>query len=230
MRWSDVVLPLLALSFPANVSAQDAALPTPPPTATAARAPTPPMGWNSWNKFACSVDEAAVRRVTGRDRFVRHARRGLSLRRYRRLLAWRPHCRRLHHRRCQALPVRHQGAGRLCSRARIDVRHLFRRRGQDLRRPSGQPGPRISGRVDLRPLGGRLSQIRLVQHGHAQCRGSLQADGQRAAGERPPDRPVDVRMGSEQALAVGPVDRQSVAHDRRHHRQMVGQAWLIHGA
>ena len=64
MRWSDVVLPLLALSCPANASAQDAGLPTPPPTATAARAPTPPMGWNSWNKFACSVDEAAVRRVT----------------------------------------------------------------------------------------------------------------------------------------------------------------------
>ena len=26
-------------------------------------APTPPMGWNSWNKFACNVDEAKVRRV-----------------------------------------------------------------------------------------------------------------------------------------------------------------------
>ena len=64
MRWSDVVLPLLALSFSANASAQDTALPAPPPTATTARAPTPPMGWNSWNKFACSVDEAAVRRVT----------------------------------------------------------------------------------------------------------------------------------------------------------------------
>lgn len=24
---------------------------------------TPPMGWNSWNKFACRIDEAAVRRV-----------------------------------------------------------------------------------------------------------------------------------------------------------------------
>ena len=27
-------------------------------------AKTPPMGWNSWNKFGCKIDEAAVRRVT----------------------------------------------------------------------------------------------------------------------------------------------------------------------
>jgi alpha-galactosidase len=26
-------------------------------------APTPPMGWNSWNKFACDIDEAKVRAV-----------------------------------------------------------------------------------------------------------------------------------------------------------------------
>ena len=24
-------------------------------------APTPPMGWNSWNKFACNVNEQTVR-------------------------------------------------------------------------------------------------------------------------------------------------------------------------
>ena len=24
---------------------------------------TPPMGWNSWNRFACNVNEAIVRRV-----------------------------------------------------------------------------------------------------------------------------------------------------------------------
>jgi alpha-galactosidase len=27
-------------------------------------APTPPMGWNSWNKFGCNVDERTVRAVT----------------------------------------------------------------------------------------------------------------------------------------------------------------------
>ena len=25
-------------------------------------APTPPMGWNSWNKFACNINEALVRK------------------------------------------------------------------------------------------------------------------------------------------------------------------------
>ena len=24
-------------------------------------APTPPMGWNSWNHFACNIDEAKIR-------------------------------------------------------------------------------------------------------------------------------------------------------------------------
>ncbi|HEX8668362.1 MAG TPA: glycoside hydrolase family 27 protein [Allosphingosinicella sp.] len=34
------------------------------PTRTAnGLARTPPMGWNSWNKFACNIDEATVRRV-----------------------------------------------------------------------------------------------------------------------------------------------------------------------
>ena len=27
-------------------------------------AQTPPMGWNSWNKFGCKIDEKAVRAVT----------------------------------------------------------------------------------------------------------------------------------------------------------------------
>src|SRR5580704_17504978 len=26
-------------------------------------APTPPMGWNSWNKFACNVSEELIRQI-----------------------------------------------------------------------------------------------------------------------------------------------------------------------
>ena len=26
-------------------------------------APTPQMGWNSWNKFGCNIDEKTVRRI-----------------------------------------------------------------------------------------------------------------------------------------------------------------------
>jgi alpha-galactosidase len=35
----------------------------PPPRVANGLAKTPPMGWNSWNKFACTIDEATVRRV-----------------------------------------------------------------------------------------------------------------------------------------------------------------------
>jgi alpha-galactosidase len=35
----------------------------PPPLPDNGLARTPPMGWNSWNKFACNVDEALIRRT-----------------------------------------------------------------------------------------------------------------------------------------------------------------------
>ena len=35
----------------------------PPPLADNGLARTPPMGWNSWNKFGCEVDEALLRRT-----------------------------------------------------------------------------------------------------------------------------------------------------------------------
>ena len=37
--------------------------PKPPPRESNGLALTPPMGWNSWNKFACNVDEALIRRT-----------------------------------------------------------------------------------------------------------------------------------------------------------------------
>ena len=35
--------------------------PPPPPFAWMGLAPTPPMGWNSWNKFGCNVSESLIR-------------------------------------------------------------------------------------------------------------------------------------------------------------------------
>jgi alpha-galactosidase len=35
----------------------------PPPRVANGLAQTPPMGWNSWNKFACNIDEQTVRRM-----------------------------------------------------------------------------------------------------------------------------------------------------------------------
>ncbi|KQV62200.1 MULTISPECIES: glycoside hydrolase family 27 protein [unclassified Caulobacter] len=50
----------LALGVPAGALAADK---DPPPRVPNGLAQTPPMGWNSWNKFACNIDEATVRRV-----------------------------------------------------------------------------------------------------------------------------------------------------------------------
>ena len=52
---------VLALVLAAGCAA--AALPSDAAAGAQAIAPTPPMGWNSWNKFACDVNEQLVREV-----------------------------------------------------------------------------------------------------------------------------------------------------------------------
>ena len=54
---------------------------------SAALAATPPMGWNSWNKFGCDVSEELIRQDGRRHGRDRHEGRRLSVRRDRRLLA-----------------------------------------------------------------------------------------------------------------------------------------------
>jgi alpha-galactosidase len=54
------MLTAAALALPTAVLAADK---EPPPRVANGLARTPPMGWNSWNKFACNIDEATVRRV-----------------------------------------------------------------------------------------------------------------------------------------------------------------------
>jgi alpha-galactosidase len=54
------MLAAVALALPAATFAADQ---EPPPRVANGLAQTPPMGWNSWNKFACEIDEATVRRV-----------------------------------------------------------------------------------------------------------------------------------------------------------------------
>jgi len=62
------LLPLLLPTAPAH--AADAPAPPPPPRVKAeGLAATPPMGWNSWNKFACNVNEQLIRETA--DALVR---------------------------------------------------------------------------------------------------------------------------------------------------------------
>lgn len=54
------MLAAVALALPTVATSADK---EPPPRVANGLARTPPMGWNSWNKFACNIDEATVRRV-----------------------------------------------------------------------------------------------------------------------------------------------------------------------
>jgi len=57
----------LLLAIPATGQEAAAAQVAAPPSASAGAAKmlarTPPMGWNSWNKFACNIDEEIIRRT-----------------------------------------------------------------------------------------------------------------------------------------------------------------------
>ena len=69
-------------------------------------------------------------------------------------------------------------------------------------------------------LGRRLPEVRqLQQPGRGRGR-ALHDDAGRAADDRPPDRLQHLRVGPEQALGLGQGRRPSLAHDRRHHRQL----------
>jgi alpha-galactosidase len=54
---------LIAVALLLCVSTPAFADDPPPPLPDNGLARTPPMGWNSWNKFACNVDEALIRRT-----------------------------------------------------------------------------------------------------------------------------------------------------------------------
>ena len=108
-------------------------------------AATPPMGWNSWNGFGCNVDEKLIRATADaisangmKDagyqyvvvddcwHGVRNAQGSIEP--------------------MQSVSFGDEGPRRLHPFQRPEVRHLFRRRCKDMRRPSGKPRPRISGR------------------------------------------------------------------------------------
>jgi len=70
------LLLLLALAAPAV--AQNAPGAHGPPLAVRPMAPTPPMGWNSWNKFGCQIDEALIRETA--DAMVAHGMKAAGYR------------------------------------------------------------------------------------------------------------------------------------------------------
>ena len=164
---------------------------------------TPPMGWNSWNKIGVDVNEKAIRDAA--DAMVSSGMRDAG---YRYIMIddfWQGErdAARQYPARSQALSVRHQEAGRLCSLQGIVVRYLFGCRDQDLRRTARQPRLRISGRQAICGLGRRLFEIRLVQYRHAGCRILLPRHEPGPSGDRTAHRVQPLRMGKFQPRGYG---------------------------
>ena len=95
-------------------------------------AKTPPMGWNSWNKFR---RPRGRRRGAGHGRrhgVERHERRRIRVHQYRRHLGGR--ARRAGQHPDQQEISGHEGAGRLCARQGAEAGDLFFARAEHLRR------------------------------------------------------------------------------------------------
>ena len=60
LAWACVLTACTCLVSASGVMAQTAAK---EPAVSAGLAMTPPMGWNSWNRFACNIDEALIRQT-----------------------------------------------------------------------------------------------------------------------------------------------------------------------
>ena len=179
-------------------------------------AKTPQMGWNSWNKFACNVNEQMIRETA--DAMVSSGMKDAGYLYVNIDDCW--HGERdaqgLHPSERRAFSVRHEGAGGLRACEGPEVRHLFGCRLENLRRQARQPRLRIPGRADLRGVGHRLSQVRLVRHQRPQGRGRVSHDARSAAQGRQAGAVLAVRVGRQQTLGLGQARRALVAHHRRH--------------
>src|SRR2546430_16903938 len=60
-RWFSLILALLACLLVGTFAALLA--PATSAQTSASLAPTPPMGWNSWNKFGCNVSDKLIREM-----------------------------------------------------------------------------------------------------------------------------------------------------------------------
>ena len=129
MRASVLAAVMAAVIAPSLLCGQDKGL-----------ASTPPMGWNSWNKFGCNVSEDMIRQMA--DAMVKSGMKDAG---YQYIVI--DDCWQVERDTsgnivadAKRFPVGNQGAGGLRSLPRPQVRDLFRRRQHDLRQASRQPG------------------------------------------------------------------------------------------
>ena len=134
---------------------------------------TPPMGWNSWNKFGCNVTEQKVESVA--DDMVSS---GMAAAGYTYVdiddcwMAASARRRRPPRPGPREVPRRDQRHRRVRALQGPEAGHLRERGHRDLRRLPRQPRPRADRRQQFRLLGCRPAQVRQLLPDDGTCPGS----------------------------------------------------------
>ena len=181
-------------------------------------APTPPMGWNSWNEFQGNINEKLINSVA--DAFVANGLKDAGYTYVNIDDTWSNKTGRAADGSLQAdgseVPQRDLGGRRLRPRRRAEARDLRRPRHRHLRRLSRLAGSRDPGCDDVRRLGRRLPEVRQLQR-HARRQEAVPDDAGRADRLRTAVRVQPVRLA---VLRVGRHHRESLANDQRHRQQL----------
>ena len=185
---------------------------------------TPPMGWNSWNKFACNVSEDMIKSMA--DAMVKSGMKDAGYQYVNIDDCWQ---------------VSRDANGNIVAdpqrfphgmKAVGDYIHslglkfgVYSDAGSKTcaGRPGGL-GHEYQDAIAIRGMGRRLSEIRLVQHHHAGCESVLCEHPRRARRFGPRHRAEHLRVGHGQALAVGKRSRRQLVADHRRHPGSGGQA------
>ena len=170
MRASVLAAVMAAVIAPSLLCGQDKGL-----------ASTPPMGWNSWNKFGCNVSEDLIRQMA--DAMVKSGMKDAG---YQYVViddCWQVE-RDAERQHRSPIPSAFPPGSRRWRTTFIRMGLKFGIYSDagtmTCAEASRQPGPRVPGRAAVRRLGCRLPEVRLVQHHHAGCPGRLRPDAQRA--------------------------------------------------
>jgi hypothetical protein len=172
------------------------------PSPSANLALTPPMGWNSWNKFACNVSEDMIKSMA--DAVVKSGMKDAGYEYVNIDDCWQV--------------SRDANANIVADPQRFP--HGMKAVGDyihSLGLKSGRPRARISGCGTVRGVGRRLLEVRLVQHDFAGCEGIVRQHPRGSRRVRAAHCAEHLRVGHGQAMAVGQGSRRKlVAQHGRH--------------
>ena len=131
-----------------------------------ALAQTPPMGWNSWNKFGCNVSEQLIKEMA--DAMIATGMKDAG---YEYLViddCWQENLRQLdelrrkYTGRSQTFSQWNESTGRLCACQRTENGNIFVCRLRNMPGKTRKPRISVSRCTYIRRMGNRLPEIRLV--------------------------------------------------------------------